>query len=252
MGADTRIAWAHDTFNPWVGCARVSQGCARCYAESWAKRTGRPELWRGERRRTTPANWRKPVQWNAEAERSGAVRRVFCASLADVADEVVSADWRADLVGLIRATPALTWLLLTKRTDKLATLYPDLPPNVWVGTTVEDERVADRIDTLRAFDTAAAVKFLSVEPLIGPLDLRGRLDGIGWVIVGGESGQGARRMSPIWLTDVVSACREAGVPVFVKQFGAVVAREAGWSDRAGTDPDEWPVSAGIWPREFPS
>lgn len=178
MAETTSIEWTDATFNPWVGCTKISPACDHCYAEGWAKRAGNPELWQGQRRRTSAANWRVPHKLNAQAVAEGRRIRVFCASLADVFDNQVPEDWRADLWALIRATPALDWQLLTKRPQNIAGMLPadwakDGPcgwPNVWLGTTVENQTEADRrIPHLLA--VPAKVRFLSCEPLLGPVDL---------------------------------------------------------------------------------
>lgn len=176
MGERSKIEWTDATFNPWVGCSKVSQACTHCYAESWARRTGKPDLWRGERRRTTPSNWRQPLKWDAQARADGVPRRVFCASLADVFEDHPSLPpWRADLWDLISETPSLRWLLLTKRPENILRMIPDhwrsgLPSSVWVGTTVEDQaRANERIPEL--IRVPAEVRFLSCEPLLGSLDL---------------------------------------------------------------------------------
>ena len=116
MGDNTKIEWAHHTFNPWVGCTKVSPACDNCYAEGWAKRSGMVQ-WgpHAERRRTSEGNWRQPLKWNAEAERLGVRYRVFCSSLADVFDNAVPVQWRIELMKLICETRHLDWLLLTKR-----------------------------------------------------------------------------------------------------------------------------------------
>lgn len=246
MGTTTKIAWCHHTFNPWRGCAKVSPGCANCYAERGAKRnpavlgTWGPD---GARVVASEAYWRQPLAWDRAAAKAGERRRVFCASLADVFED------RPDLVvprlrlfETIYTTPHLDWLLLTKRPEDIRRIAPlsfDMPlPNVWWGTTCEDQTRADeRIPHLLA--VPAAVRFLSVEPMLGPVDLGYRgagallVDGGGqrmapsslapaqvdWVIVGGESGPNARPCDVAWIRDVVRQCREAGVPCFVKQLG---------------------------------
>jgi protein gp37 len=148
MAETSKIEWTDATFNPWVGCTKISPACDHCYAEGWAKRAGNPELWQGERRRTSVANWRMPVKLNAKAMAEGRRRRVFCASLADVFDNQVPAEWRADLWALIRATPMLDWQLLTKRPQNIARMLPANWgkgwPNVWLGTTVENQTEANR------------------------------------------------------------------------------------------------------------
>jgi protein gp37 len=177
MGADTRIEWADHTFNPWVGCTKVSPACDHCYAEGWAKRTGNAALWQGARRRTSAANWQQPHRWNRAAQAAGTRARVFCASLADVFDNQVPEEWRTDLWRLISDTPHLDWLLLTKRPQNIGRMLPAswaMPPvaqpNLWLGTTVENQAEADR-RILHLLRVPAAVRFLSCEPLLGPVDL---------------------------------------------------------------------------------
>ena len=180
MAENTAIEWTDHTFNPWVGCTRISPACDNCYAADWARRAGKPGLWEpgAERQRTSAENWRKPLKWNrdsaARVAAGGRRTRVFCASLADVFDNQVPPEWRADLWALIRATPDLDWQLLTKRPQNIADMLPsdwaDGWPNVWLGATVEDQERADRnIPHLLAIP--ARVRFLSVEPLLGPVDL---------------------------------------------------------------------------------
>jgi protein gp37 len=181
MGENSAIEWTDHTFNPWVGCTKISPACDHCYAEGWAKRTGQPEMWHGKRRRTTPANWREPLKWNAAAQKAGERARAFCASLADVFDNQVPEEWRSDLWSRISATKHLDWLLLTKRPQNIAKMLPETWgngwPNVWLGTTVENQDEADRrIPHLLA--VPAAVRFLSCEPLLGAVDLSGFH--IGW------------------------------------------------------------------------
>ena len=251
MGADTKIEWADATFNPWVGCAKISPACTNCYAEGWAKRTGQAGLWRGERRRTTDANWRKPIAWNRD--RPGT--RVFCSSLADVfEDRADLGPWRVDLFELIQDTPNLTWMLLTKRPEIAAHWFRHHapPPNVWMGTTVENQTEADRrIPAL--LEIPARVRFLSMEPLLGPVDLHqtqgdtgcncwgpaqdgaGQHNpgcaifnfppGIHWVIAGGESGPRARPSHPDWFRSLRDQCIAAGVPFHFKQWGEWVSPE---------------------------
>lgn len=218
MAENSAIEWTDHTFNPWVGCTKVSPACDNCYAESWAKRAGTPELWSGERRRTRPANWAQPLKWNAAAGKAGMRARVFCASLADVFDNAVPQQWRDDLFHLIRSTPHLDWLLLSKRIGNAAAM---LPPdwgtgysNVWLGSTVVTQAEADRdIPKLRA--TSAAIRFLSCEPLLERM--APNLCGIHWVIVGGESGSHAREMRGTWAEQIATQCRTEGVAFFFKQ-----------------------------------
>jgi len=289
MAENTKIEWCDHTFNPWVGCTKVSSACDHCYAEAWAKRAGRDVWGAGKpRQRTTGANWHQPLRWNAEAERTGTRPRVFCASLADVFDNEVDPAWRADLFRLIAATPDLDWLLLTKRIGNVMNMVngvadmPRLgshaghlmahhwrngtpPPNVWLGATVVNQAEADR-DIPKLLATPAAKRFLSIEPMLGPINLHlptrkwidstgaahcdhccngdrcddpthyergspryavhcphcrgtGRGKPIDWIIVGGESGPGARPMHPDWARSVRDQCQAAGVPYLFKQWG---------------------------------
>ncbi len=251
MGETTGIAWAHHTFNPWVGCTKVSAACTNCYAEvnrfvQAQRRTGR-ELWgpKAERHVTSDDNWSKPLAWDRAAKAAGEVRRVFCASLADVFEDRPDLEApRERLYGLIDATPHLVWMLLTKRPENAARLWKLASPtgletlwqrNVWLGTTVEDQQRADeRIPHLLA--VPAAVRFISAEPLLGAIDLRnwfrtaptvygdrehlvidnGTLR-LHWVIVGGESGAHRRDLEIGAAEALVRQCRDAGVAVFMKQ-----------------------------------
>ena len=250
MTENTKIEWADHTFNPWLGCTKVSPGCDRCYAESWAKRTGDPQLWQGARRRTTIEYWQQPFRWNDRAKAAGVRARVFCASLADVFDNLVSNHWRWDLFAMIRATPHLDWLLLTKRignarqmlnqaSDAALDAIPgtntwDRDPwsNVWLGATYVDQDELDR-DLLKHLATPARLRFISYEPALGPLNigLLGTLPAsqfpgyqmvyqrLHWVIAGGESGGGARPMHPAWVRALRDECASAGVPFLFKQWG---------------------------------
>ena len=142
MGENSKIEWTDHTFNPWIGCQRVSHGCDRCYAEAMMDHRYHKVEWgpHGERKRTSEANWRKPRQWAKAARGTGVRPRVFCASLADVFDNQVPDVWRSDLFDLIAATPELDWLLLTKRPENLVRMWPSGDwPNVWLGTTCEDQ-----------------------------------------------------------------------------------------------------------------
>lgn len=188
MADTTNISWADMTFNPWIGCTRISPACDGCYAAFLMEtRMGRaqwggPGAGNGTRTRTSAANWKKPLAWNAKAAKEGTRPFVFCASLADVFDNAVPEEWRKDLFDLIRATPHLVWLLLTKRPQniaKMAAKAGGLPANAAIGTTVEDQARADlnvpallraSVDLWRA-NTRPLFLFLSCEPLIGPVDL---------------------------------------------------------------------------------
>lgn len=223
---NSKIEWTDHTFNPWIGCQKVSPGCDHCYAEAQDARWRPTDTRWGPhagRTRTSAANWRKPLAWDRAAHQTGTRPRVFCASLADVFDNhaSIATEWRADLWQMIRATDDLDWLLLTKRPQNIAKMLPpdwaDGWPNVWLGTTVENQTEADRrIPHLLA--VPAAVRFLSCEPLLGPVDLMGA-HGIDWVICGGESGPGARPMQAVWARSLRDQCASAGVAFHFKQWG---------------------------------
>ncbi|MDR3086528.1 MAG: phage Gp37/Gp68 family protein [Azoarcus sp.] len=283
MGENTKIKWATHTFNPWVGCTKVSPACDYCYAEGWAKRSGMVTWGAGaERRRTSAANWRMPEKWNRQAEiqfsawerfqeynglsndemieKHGFIKpqrpRVFCSSLADVFDNAVPQEWRIDLFNLILSTPYIDWLLLTKRIGNarkmiedtlpanMKALPPERPPawpNVWLGATISNQEEADR-DIPKLLQIPANMRWLSIEPLLEPVDIHHRLGacvfteadpwetgrGIDWVVVGGETGPRARPMHPDWVRSIRDQCIRKGVPFFFKQWG------------------EW-LSGGLWP-----
>ncbi|SCB10189.1 phage Gp37/Gp68 family protein [Cupriavidus alkaliphilus] len=242
MSEYSKIEWTDHTFNPWEGCQKVGPGCDHCYAETRNARFGggTPVNWGpgAPRRRTSPANWRKPLAWNRDAgvfyAQHRRRQRVFCASLADVFDNAVDPAWRADLFDLIMATPNLDWLLLTKRIGNVASMLVGpgmpgrLPSNVWLGATIVNQAEADR-DIPKLLATPAAVRFLSMEPLLeevtvfsvdGPIDVPdGDASPLHWVIVGGESGPGARPMHPDWARSLRDQCAAAGVPFLFKQWG---------------------------------
>ena len=183
MSEFTAISWCDSTFNPWMGCTKVSPACDHCYAERLMDtRLGRVQWGAGQaRKRTSAATWRQPLAWERDWEnfltRHGRRRRVFCASLADVFDNEVPPEWRAELFALIDQTPHLDWLLLTKRVGNVATMIEapgmqkcGLPPNVWLGATICNQAEADR-DIPKLLALQARVRFLSIEPMLGPVDL---------------------------------------------------------------------------------
>lgn len=230
MGKDTTIEWTHHTFNPWWGCVKVSAACDHCYAETWAKRLGE-NVWgaKTDRRFFSDAHWKEPLKWNREAAANGVRRRVFCASMADVFENRKDlVEHRLRLLELIRDTPHLDWLLLTKRIHLVRKQLPkgyEFPSNVWLGATVENQAAADkRIKYLLAF-TTPSVRFLSCEPLLGSLDLREYLKRgplgtrVDWVIAGGESGPGSRPMEPQWPDALRKQCNAAKVAFHFKQWG---------------------------------
>lgn len=262
MGQNTNIEWCDHTFNPWIGCQAISPGCDNCYAAAWAKRYGRdfatPTL-------TKAANWALPFKWARLAEHEASTwesnckligrnkliaegftpprrPRVFTASLADIFDNRVNPEWREHLWAMIRATKSLDWLIVTKRIGNAIDMLPedwgeDGYPNVWILITVCDQKEYER-DILKLANTPAICKGLSIEPMLGQIDLNSNgakynvdlgekaLKGIrplygdiDWVIVGGESGKGARPMQADWARLIRDQCTEAGVPFFFKQWG---------------------------------
>lgn len=243
MADQTAIAWTDSTFNGWWGCSKVAPGCEHCYAETFDRRTG-GDHWGPTKtpRMMSDENWRKPLRWQRVAEQTGQRRRVFCGSMCDWADKNAPALQRDRLWQLIRATPNLDWQLLTKRAPNIARyLPPDWDEgydNVWMGVTVENRKHGlPRIEHLRR--VPARRRFLSIEPLLENL---GKLDltGIHWVIVGGESGPGARLMDPGWVTSIQTQCETAGVPFFFKQWGGRGADKGGCV-LAGTEIKQWPA-----------
>lgn len=226
MAENSKIEWTDHTFNPWTGCTNVSPGCDHCYAEAWSKRSGHVQWGNHPRKRTTEHYWKGPRIWQSRAAefaaRCGRRQRVFCASLADVFDNQADPSWRSDLFELIRATPSLDWLLLTKRPQNIRKMLPrdwgEGYVNVWLGFTAEDQaRYRQRWRHLAAIP--CVLRFVSYEPAIGPLRLP---DGVqpDWLIVGGESGYGARPMEPQWVRDIIADCENRGVAPFFKQWGS--------------------------------
>ncbi|MBF0174143.1 MAG: phage Gp37/Gp68 family protein [Magnetococcales bacterium] len=225
MGKDSRIDWTHHTFNPWWGCAKVSSGCANCYAEVWAARMGM-RRWSadGDRRFFGESHWQEPKRWNRKAERLQERQKVFCSSMADVFEKRDDLDpWRQRLWNLIAETPHLDWLLVTKRPDHVREMVPwgsCWPSNVWLGMTAENQECAARRLPM-LLEIPARVRFVSCEPLVGPLDIGPWIgaNGLDWVIVGGESGARARPMKPEWVEHIHKQCSEAGTAFFFKQWG---------------------------------
>ena len=233
MATETEIAWTDSTFNPWWGCVKVSDGCDNCYASSLSSRWGH-DFWGHdkERRLLSESNWDQPLLWNRMAIEAGERKKVFCASMADVFERRPDlVPHRQRLINLIKCTPMLDWQVLTKRPQNIKKLLPldyDYPPNLWLGTSVENQDAADkRIRYLLEHDRAV-VRFLSCEPLLGPVDIRKYLQPgpngakIDWVIVGGEAGHHSRPMNPLWAKSLIEQCQEAGTAVFYKQWGDYV------------------------------
>lgn len=237
MATTSTIEWTEMTWNPVTGCVKISQGCKNCYAERMAKRLRamgceryshgfRPTL--HEDLIDLPRKWKTP-------------RLIFVNSMSDLFQEAVPDDFIRRVFDTMRACPQHTFQILTKRSERLRQLGQTLPwpSNVWMGVSVEDARVIGRITDLAA--VPARVRFLSCEPLIGPLD-RIRLDAIHWVIVGGESGPGARPMRREWVESIQRQCARAGVAFFFKQWGGVRKKSTG-RELHGRTYDEMPAVA---------
>jgi len=236
MAETTEIQWADSTWSPWEGCTKVSPGCDHCYAEGMNRWLRKGENWGpgAPRREYSDAHWRKPIAWNAKAEAAGKRLRVF-PSVCDPFDNAVDPAWRAKFFALIACTPHLTWLLLTKRIGNAKAMLPadwgDGYPNVRIGSTFVNQDEWDRdIGKLLAL---GCPNFVSLEPLLGPINLGVHVHRVGapdsavrgvidWVIVGSESGHGARPLHVEWVRSIVQQCDAAGVPVLVKQLGAAV------------------------------
>jgi protein gp37 len=262
MGKFSGISWTHHTFNPWIGCTKVSEGCRYCYAEQWDKRFSDMKDDDGNsiaghwgpgapRRVTSQHNWNDPIRWNREAVKNNTHFRVFCASLADVFDKEAPDGQRERLWPLVKQTTNLYWLILTKRPELINSMLPsdwgDGYPNVWLGTSTEDQKTADlRIGHLA--NVKAKIRFLSVEPQIENIDFTQWLTPKGenwvrpfdWMIFGGESGSEARKFDPDWIREPLLQAKKVDVKVFVKQMGSVWAAENGTEDKKGGDPKEWP------------
>jgi protein gp37 len=222
MGADSKIEWTDHTFNPWIGCTKVSPACDNCYAEALMDgRYGRVRWGAGEdRSRTAPSTWKQPRKWDRDAARDGTRPFVFCASLADVFDNEVDPQWRADLFELIRETPNLVWLLLTKRIGNVLKMVADLPPNVAIGATMASQLEYDR-DRMKLAEVRAklhpAFTFGSFEPMLGLVILDKNAPD--WIIVGGESGANARPMDLDWARSLKRQSAELGRVFNFKQVG---------------------------------
>ena len=258
MAENSGIEWTHHTFNPWIGCTKVSPACDNCYAEAFEARFGRGWGPHAGRRRTK--TWGNPVKWNKRLDGTGRRERVFCASLADVFDNSpgITSGWRGDLWALIRSTPNLDWLLLTKRPQNIAKMLPDEYgvgtwgdgwANVWLGTTVENQTEADR-RIPHLLDVPAPVRFVSCEPLLGSVNLRPSMgwlgaDAINWVIAGGESGANYRPGNPKWFRHLRDQCNRADVPFLFKQWEGKTQTQIKAKGRAldGVVHDGYPLAA---------
>jgi protein gp37 len=247
MAENSKIEWTDHTWSPWEGCQKVSPGCDHCYAEGMNRWLRKGENWGpgAPRREYSEEHWDKPLRWNKAAKEAGKRPRVF-PSVCDPFDNAVYPELRARFFDLIGRTHNLDWLLLTKRIGNAAKMLPWTPeggtnslmassavwPNVWLGATVVNQEEADR-DIPKLLAIPAAVRFLSMEPLLGPVEFsnvgkradavsqlgKKALSGIDWIIVGGESGHGARPMHPDWARGLRDQCAAAGVPLMFKQWG---------------------------------
>lgn len=262
MGKDTKIAWTDHTFNMLWGCTKISPGCANCYADVWAERWGYNVWGKQPRRLFGPKHWAEPLKWQEAAKRDGVRRKVFCSSMADNFEDHPAVDAeRPKLWELIRKTPDLDWQLLTKRADRIVANLPDDWgdgwPNVWLGVSAENQETAD--DRLaRLVKIPAVVRFASLEPMLGPIELdafqrgvciaccgagetyghyfaedgMGRCDacngtgedednlGLDWAVLGGESGPEARPCNIAWIRRALNLCDGSPIAPYVKQVGA--------------------------------
>ncbi|WP_339173123.1 phage Gp37/Gp68 family protein [Paenibacillus sp. FSL H7-0943] len=222
MSTSSSIEWTEATWNPVTGCTKVSEGCRHCYAATMAKRLhamGNPRYENGFKLTLHPDLIELPLSWKKP-------RRIFVNSMSDLFHNDVPLEFIQQVFSVMEKASWHTFQVLTKRSDRLLQLAPELPwpPNVWLGVSVENQKVIHRIDHLR--ETPAFIKFLSIEPLIGPLkDLN--LEGINWVIVGGESGYGARPMEEEWVISIKEQCELQNVAFFFKQWGGVQKHRTG-------------------------
>lgn len=222
MADGSTIEWTQATWNPVTGCDKVSPGCAHCYAETFAERwRGIPghAYEQGFDLRLWPARLELPLRWKRP-------RLIFVNSMSDLFHEDVPAAYVREVFDVMLRAPQHRFQVLTKRHQRLVELAPDLPwpENVWMGVSIENRRFVHRADYLRA--VPAAVRFISAEPLLGPLEGLD-LAGIDWLIAGGESGARHRRMSPVWVRDLRDRCEREGVAFFFKQWGGRTSKAGG-------------------------
>lgn len=224
MASTTGISWTDHTFNIAWGCTKVSPGCKNCYADQLSRRYGHSVWGPNQPRRTFgEKHWREPLKWHLLAEQELRRHRVFCSSMCDIFEDHTTIDQeRAKLWPIIRATPMVDWQLLTKRAERIAANLPadwgNGYQNVWLGVSIENNDYIERADYLRGIP--AAVRFISYEPALGPLDQLD-LKGIDWLIYGGESGPRYRAHDVQWARDIERACQVAGVAFFYKQSAGV-------------------------------
>jgi len=222
MAAQSRIEWTESTWNPVTGCTKISNGCKNCYAERMAKRLramGQPNYVNGfnvtlhEKTLPLPLTWKKP-------------QRIFVNSMSDLFHKDVPDEFIIRIFDIMRRAYWHRFQVLTKRSERLLALNSELcwAENIWMGVTVENQDCSFRIDNLRR--TNACIKFLSMEPLLGPVQQL-NLTGLGWIIVGGESGPGARPIEEDWVLDIRNQCHKAHVPFFFKQWGGTQKKKTG-------------------------
>lgn len=222
MATQSRIEWTESTWNPLTGCTKISPGCKHCYAERMAKRLqamGQPNYVNGFKLTMHEHVVEKPLEWKTP-------QVIFVNSMSDLFHKDVPLEFIQRVFDTMKRAHWHQFQVLTKRSDRLAELSPYLEwtDNVWMGVSVENEKYTFRIDDLRK--TGAKIKFLSVEPLIGPIS-KMNLKGINWVIVGGESGPGARPLETEWVVSIRDQCLKAKVPFFFKQWGGVQKKKTG-------------------------
>jgi protein gp37 len=286
MAEFSKIAWTDHTFNPWKGCSKVSPGCKNCYAETLSNSNHSSfGVWgpNGTRVVSINKNWNKCRGWDEQAEKENKRVKVFCASLCDIFEDwrkpmldskgnqilnegkaLSMSFFRAKTFALIENTPNIDWLVLTKRPENIKNMMDEIgfeiPSNVWLGASTENQKTAEsRIPEL--LKIPAKVHFISCEPLLEDINVSKFFNqGLNWVIVGGESGEGARQFNIEWARNLKKQCEENKVAFFMKQLGAnsLYAENEGDEskvksleliDRKGGDPEEW--SEDIRVRQFP-
>ncbi len=270
MGDKTKIPYVDYTYNPWLGCEPVHTGCVNCYAKWWWTRLKVPA---GRRKRKAESTRQEPLAWNRKAEKEGVRRRVMCGSLMDLFEDHEDVDeWRAEVFDLIRATPNLDWIIPTKRPERVTVCWPHYEPLRFIGGGIDGDPLPHYFPNIcllasvsdqqtyyqagpwlfRARDLVSVLGF-SVEPLVGPINLwQGRVD---WLVIGGESGDYARPCRMEWILNLVNQGLASGVPVYVKQLGAVAIGDNApyrepFAHPKGGDPDEWPEDLRV--REYPA
>jgi len=238
MAERSDIEWTDSTWNPTTGCTKISPGCKHCYAERLSRRlegTGHPSYAAGFRLALHEDALQMPLLWKRP-------RRIFVDSMSDLFHDGIPLEFIQEVFDVMRRASWHRFQVLTKRSSRLLQVNTHIqwPPNVWMGVSVENLSYAYRVDHLR--ETGARVKFLSLEPLLGPLPNL-RLNGIDWVIVGGESGPSARRLEEAWVVDIRDQCLGAGKPFFFKQWGGLYRKRSG-RVLQGQTWDQLPIATG--------